>query len=130
MLRLSLSRKLALAFGLALVILIVIGSVAYRDTIRLVEVTGARAKARQFLWDLEQVASHERNAEREELGYLITGDDPRLAAFQKSVDSLAPALRTLATADPSQAAKLSALDRLMALKVQELEHVVETRQKK
>ena len=128
-LRLSLAGKLALGFGLALTILIIVGAVTYRDTVRLVQVTGARAKARQFLWDLEQIVSQERNAEREELGYVITGDEARLAEFRKSVAAISPALSALARADASQAEKIAALDPMVEAKLHELESVVEARQK-
>src|SRR5258708_37419759 len=88
--RTTVASKLGTVFGLSLVILVVIGSVAFYDTKRLVAGTAARAQARQFLWDLEQLVANLRGAEDEQRGYLLTGDPGYRTAYQTATTTLSP----------------------------------------
>jgi methyl-accepting chemotaxis protein len=127
--RISVGGKLRTVLGLSLIILIVIGSIAFYDTKRLVAVTAARAQARQFLWDLEQLVANLRGAENEQRGYLLTADPPYLAAYRKSTGTFAKVFADLKVKDPSLRGRVEALEPLVAAVIRELDHGIEVRDK-
>ncbi|MGH9422048.1 MAG: CHASE3 domain-containing protein, partial [Thermoanaerobaculia bacterium] len=127
--RVSVGGKLRTVLGLSLIILIVIGSIAFYDTKRLVAVTAARAQARQFLWDLEQLVANLRGAENEQRGYLLTGDPSYLAAYRKSTTTFTKVFADLKVKDPSLKARVEALEPLIATVIRELDHGIEMRDK-
>ena len=127
--RTTVATKLGTVFGFSLVILVVIGSVAFYDTKNLVAVTAARAQARQFLWDLEQLVANLRGAENEQRGYLLTGDPAYRVEYQKSTATLAPVFADLKKKDPALRARVEALEPLIAAAIQELDHGIALRDK-
>lgn len=127
--RISVGGKLRTVLGLSLIILVVIGSIAFYDTKRLVAVTAARAQARQFLWDLEQLVANLRGAENEQRGYLLTGDRANLDAYRKSTATFAKVFADLKLKDPSLRSRVEALEPLVAAVVRELDHGIEVRDK-
>ena len=127
--RTTVASKLGTVFGLSLIILVVIGSVAFYDTKRLVAVTASRAQARQFLWDLEQLVANLRGAENEQRGYLLTGDASYRTAYQKSTTTFAPVFADLKVKDPALRARVEALEPMVAAAIKELDHGIELRDK-
>jgi methyl-accepting chemotaxis protein len=127
--RTSVASKLGTIFGLSLVILVVIGSIAFYDTKRLVAVTTARAQARQFLWDLEQIVANLRGAENEQRGYLLTGDAAYRTAYQKSKTTFEKVFADLKLKDPSLRARVEELEPRVAAVIRELDHGIEVRDK-
>jgi len=127
--RTTVASKLGTVFGLSLVILVVIGSVAFYDTKRLVAVTASRAQARQFLWNLEQLVANLRGAENEQRGYLLTGDPAYRAAYQKSTTTFAPVFADLKLKDPALRTRVEALEPMVAAAIKELDHGIELRDK-
>jgi len=127
--RTTVASKLGTVFGLSLIILVVIGSVAFYDTKRLVAVTASRAQARQFLWDLEQLVANLRGAENEQRGYLLTGDPSYRTAYQKSTTTFAPVFADLKVKDPALRARVEALEPMVAAAIKELDHGIELRDK-
>lgn len=125
--RTSVASKLGTVFSLSLVILLVIGSIAFYDTKRLVAVTAARAQARQFLWDLELLVANLRGAENEQRGYLLTGDPAYRAAYQKLTATFGPAIADLKRRDPSLREKLEALEPMIVAVIRELDHGIDIR---
>src|SRR5438128_9920352 len=88
---LSLRASLAVGFGFSVIILLLIAGMALYDTDRLTQLTAARATARQFLWNLEQLVSLTRSAENDARGYMLTGDERFIATFEDDVKRV-PAL--------------------------------------
>ena len=127
--RTTVSTKLGTVFGLSLVILVFIGSVAFFDTKNLVAVTAARAQARQFLWDLEQLVANLRGAENEQRGYLLTGDAAYLREYQKSTTTFAPLFVDLKVKDPALRKRVESLEPLIAAVIKELDHGIAVRDK-
>jgi methyl-accepting chemotaxis protein len=82
---LSLRAKLAAGFGFSVVIILIIAAMALYDTSRLTRLTAARATARQFLWNLEQLVSLTRSAENDARGYLLTGNPEFIATFENDI---------------------------------------------
>jgi methyl-accepting chemotaxis protein len=122
--------KLRSVFGLSLVILVIIGSIAFYDTKHLVAVTTARSQARQFLVDLEQLVANLRGAENEQRGYLLTGEAAYRAAYRKSTATFSPAISDLKRRDPLLRGRLEALEPLIAAVIRELDHGIEIRDRK
>ncbi len=127
--RTTVSTKLGTVFGLSLVILVVIGSVAFYDTKNLVAVTAARAQARQFLWDLEQLVANLRGAENEQRGYLLTGDPSYRLEYQKSTTTFAPLFVDLKVKDPALRTRVESLEPQIAAVIRELDHGIALRDK-
>jgi methyl-accepting chemotaxis protein len=123
----SVAAKLRTGFGLGLLILVVIGSVAFYDTRRLVEVTASRAQARQFLRDLEQVISNVRGAENEQRGYLLTADPAHLTAFNRFSNGVETAFHDMQKHDPALHDRAEALRPLTVARLAELRHGIELR---
>jgi methyl-accepting chemotaxis protein len=128
--RTSVAGKLRTVFGLSLVILVIIGSIAFYDTKHLVAVTTARSQARQFLVDLEQLVANLRGAENEQRGYLLTGEAAYRTAYQKSTATFSPAISDLKRRDPALRGRLEALEPLIAAVIRELDHGIEVRDQK
>ncbi len=96
--RWTVGTKIGAGFGLALVILVVIGSVSYRSTAKLTETAELVAHTLQVLDNLEVVVSDMKDAETGQRGYLITGEEkwhlePFRAAQWRRVDQDLKALR-------------------------------------
>jgi methyl-accepting chemotaxis protein len=125
--RISVSAKLRAVLGLSLIILVVIGSIAFYDTKRLVAVTAARAQARQFLWDLEQLVANLRGAENDQRGYLLTGEPSYRDSYHRSTAKLAGALIDLKRRDPALRGRIEALEPLVTGVVRELDREIEVR---
>jgi methyl-accepting chemotaxis protein len=128
--RTSVAAKLGAVFGLSLVILVIIGSIAIYDTNRLVAATAARAQARQFLWDLEQVVANLRGAANEQRGYLLTGDPIYRVAFRQSTDTFKLAFADLKRRDPSLRTQVEGLEPLVTVAIHELQHGIDLRDQK
>ena len=128
--RTTVASKLGAVFGLSLVILVSIGSIAFYDTKRLVAVTAARAQARQFLLDLEQLVANLRGAENEQRGYLLTGEPTYRTAYQSSTEKFAKDLANLKRRDPSLRGRIEALEPLVAEVIRELDRGIDVRDKR
>src|SRR2546423_15292087 len=115
--RLSLRAKLALGFGFSVVILLIIAATALYDTDRLTKLTAARATARQFLWNLEQLVSLTRSAENETRGYLLTGDDHFVARFRSDTAKVPAVFDALEKGEPSQRDAIRTLRALVERKI-------------
>src|ERR1022692_3894364 len=86
-------RKIALGFGLSVLILLVVGSVAYRSRDVLIENNASVAHTHLVLEDIAQLLSFMKDAETGQRGFVITGDDAFLEPYQLA---LGPLPRTVA----------------------------------
>jgi CHASE3 domain sensor protein len=123
-------RKIALGFGLSVLILLVVGSVAYRSTDVLIENNANVAHSHLVLEDLSQLLSLMKDAETGQRGFVITGDEAYLEPY---VAALAPVaktvanLRALTSDNPRQQRRLDEAEPLVAAKLAELRRTVDTR---
>jgi methyl-accepting chemotaxis protein len=124
---LSLRAKLALGFGFSVIILLIIAGMALYDTARLTELTAARATARQFLWNLEQLVSLNRSAENDARGYMLTGDQRFIATFEEDVKKAPMIFADLEKGDPAQRDALRALRPIVDAKIASLQMLIERR---
>jgi PAS domain S-box-containing protein len=126
------SRKMQLAFGAALALLLVVGVVSYRNNGNQVETEGWVAHTQEVLATLAGVLSDVNEAESSRRGYFITGDS---VLRRKSETSSAAAYAGLArarqlTADnASQQRCLDALDPLVARRLRQLTQLIDSQDK-
>src|SRR6266850_7480516 len=124
---LSLRAKLAVGFGFSVIILLIIAGMALYDTSRLTQLTAARATARQFLWNLEQLVSLSRSAENDARGYMLTGDQRFIATFEDDVKKVPTLFADLEKGDPAQREALRSLRPIVDAKIGSLQMLIERR---
>src|SRR5438045_37317 len=124
---LSLRAKLAVGFGFSVIILLLIAGLALYDTDRLTQLTAARATARQFLWNLEQLVSLTRSAENDARGYMLTGDERFIATFEDDVKKATSLFADLEKGDPTQREALRGLRPIVDAKIGSLQMLIERR---
>lgn len=123
-------RKIALGFGLSVVILLVVGSVAYRSTDVLIENNASVAHTHLVLEDLSQLLSLMKDAETGQRGFVITGDDAYLEPYQAAfalIGKTVASVRSLTSDNPHQQRRLDEAEPLIAAKLAELKRTVELR---
>lgn len=123
-------RKLALGFTLSFVLLLAIGSVAYRGTTSLARTSYLVEHTRGVLEHITDVMSAMRDAETGQRGFVITGDEAYLEPYQKGivdVDRAMQQLRELTSDNPNQQRRLDEAGEIVAAKLAELKRTVEVR---
>ena len=96
--------KIMLGFGMALLILVIVGGVSYHNTINLIDNTNMRSHTYQVLSSLRKVSTELVNAETGQRGYVLTGRDSYAEPYRQATKAIEAAfneLRTL-TADNQQ----------------------------
>ncbi len=128
-LEISFSRKIATGFALALLILAVIGAVAYYSTVQFAESADIVARSHQIIAKLEATLGDLASAESEARGYVISGDERYLVLYRTSVSNVEADMKELyATAMDSDIKKrLVNLERLIQQRLSKLKISVETR---
>ncbi len=112
----TVGRKIGSGFALALGILAIIGSVAYRGTVAQTDTAALVTRAHEVLEKLESVMRGVTDAETGERGFIITGDVAYLAPFQDAqltVRQDLEALRGLVR-DAGQQQRLARLEPLIS----------------
>lgn len=108
--------KIGTGFALALAILLAIGTVSYRNTVKLTETADWVTHTHQVLEALSSVGSLMKDAETGQRGYVITGKDEYLEPFRAAQAAIEPKLRSLRglTKDnPDQQRRLDQLEPLI-----------------
>ena len=116
MTKLNVGTKLAMGFGLALLILVAIGVVAYQSIQNLTVTAGLVSRTHEVLGTLESVLSTIKDAETGQRGYLLVGEDRYLepyTASQKAIDTELKDLREMTKDNPSQVRRMEILDTLV-----------------
>jgi methyl-accepting chemotaxis protein len=129
----TIKKKLFSAFGLALVIMLVIGGVSYRSTGKLVQTAGWVSHTYAVLEQLSLVQSGLKDAETGQRGFLITGEERYLEPYNLSrqkVNGAIGSLRKLTSDNPKQQARLDKIEPLIEAKYTELKETIELRREK
>jgi methyl-accepting chemotaxis protein len=129
----TIGKKLALGFGIALLFPVVLGAIAYRGTTTLLESRQPIVHTYQTLSELDRLLIAVINSETGERGYLLTGDDRYLEPYEKGVVSADQALSqaTALTADnPRQQARLRSLGTLVKTRLDLLREAIRLRREK
>lgn len=128
----SIGKKIALGYGLALLILLVVAAVAYQIAHQLTSTTEDLFAERKRLRVLREVRALIVDAETGQRGFIITGDERYLAPYTAAIDSLnqsLPELRQLMQGT-HLAEQMPRLEALLATRMRELEENLRTRQER
>ncbi len=123
-------RRIAAGFALSFLLLVAIGSIAYRSIDTLTRTSGLVAHTYLVLDGITNLVSVVKDAETAQRGYVITGDEAFLEPYQGSDAAAATALRELRslTADnPSQQARIDQVEPVVQAKFNELQRVIDIR---
>src|SRR5579872_2059032 len=122
--RWSIGIKIGISFGIALVLLIVIGAVSYDSTSQLIASAGTVRHTFQVLTELEDLLSTLKDAETGQRGYVITGAKRYLEPYQGAATMAEEKLkniRQLTVDNSAQQERITALEPLLAAKFAELQ---------
>lgn len=129
----SIGKKIGSAFGVALVVLLILGAVSYNSTTKLIESAEWVRHTHEVLSELEEVVSVLSGAETGQRGFIITGEARYLEPYQgarEAADTKLRDLRRLTADNPSQQQRLGVLEPLVARKFTELQETIGLRQQK
>ncbi|MBN3906535.1 MAG: response regulator [Nostoc sp. NMS1] len=124
-------KKVAVGFGLALAILVLIATLSYQST-EVLDNTSKRLNNIQLtINSLHELLSNIKDAETEQSGYILTGNDAYLKPYQIALINLPPEikqLRKLTLDTPGQRSQLYTLESLIVVKLKELKRTIDLRQ--
>ena len=101
----SVGLKIGAGFGLALLVLVVIGAVSFLSTRDLVEASHRVSRTHEVLAGAERLMSMMKDAETGQRGFLLTGDEEYLEPYLNAIKVIPPqleGLRTLTRDQPDQ----------------------------
>ena len=122
--------RLIAAFAVPLLVLCVVGAVAYRSTTTLEDNSGKVSHTYQVIEALDAVTSTLKDAETGQRGYLITGEDRYLAPYQsakQAIEATITAVADLTSDNAEQQARIARLRPLVDSKFAELADTIELR---
>jgi PAS domain S-box-containing protein len=128
--RIATSQKVAAAFVLALLPLLVIGWFSYQTPRQFIALSESSRQSQQVLERLATFMTHLNDIETGQRGYLLTGDERYLEPFNKSKDAIEPEIEDLCRLtdqDAEGGPLLSRLHSLARLKIAELGRTIELR---
>jgi PAS domain S-box-containing protein len=121
------NRKVQLAFASSIVILVVVGTISYRDVVLSSKSDQWVRHSHQVLTNLQNLLSAMRSVESSYRGFVLTGKESYLELYPGSLSNAAQAeaaIRNLTADNPKQQSQLSTLERLTDQKIQYAETVV------
>jgi PAS domain S-box-containing protein len=126
-------KRIAGGLGAAAAILVVIGAISYRNTSRFVQ-TIARVENNQlFSGKSQDLLSQLTEAETEQQGYLISGEEAYLKSYQAAITDINQNLKDLqqlTANNPKQQQELDILEPLIAKRLALLNKGIELRQRR
>jgi CHASE3 domain sensor protein len=128
-----LKRKVQLAFGSAILALLVVGAVSYRGMVLSNESDGWVRHTHEVLENLQTLLFAMQSIESSRRGFVLTGQESYIESYRASVASMNQAEATVrnSTVDnPAQQRQLPALESLVAQEVQFTEMVASLRRAK
>ncbi len=128
--RWSVEKKIAVGFALMLASLLAVGFISYRNTRKLIRDSNLVAHSHEVLDELESTLSAIKDAEMEQRGYIITGDEEYLKSYMVALpisNQHIEQLRHLTITDTEQPRLLAELERQIADRLQSMMEVVELR---
>jgi methyl-accepting chemotaxis protein len=126
----TIGRKIASGYALALVMLAIIGATSYWHITRLIDAAGLKTHTYEVLQSLESLLSSLKDAETGQRGYIITGEDRYLEPYSAAVTMLGQItknLRTLTADNLNQQRRLDVLEPWIAAKLAELKETIDLR---
>ncbi len=126
----SIGKKITAALAIGLLGLIVVATLSYNNTSKLMTTSRWVNHTHQVLEAREQILSLIKDAETGQRGYLITGEPRYLEPYNNALASMGPAishLRELTADNPAQQQRIADLQPLVAAKLAELKQTIDLR---
>jgi methyl-accepting chemotaxis protein len=123
-------RKIAAGFALSLVLMMVIGAVAYSSISKLMSTSEWVTHTHEVLEHIAGVLGSLKDAETGQRGYVITGDEAFLEPYHTGsgeVLNIVKDLRKLTADNPNQQKRLDSAEALIAAKLAELKQTIDLR---
>ncbi|MFN6539516.1 MAG: response regulator [Nostoc sp. EkiNYC01] len=123
--------RIAQGFGLALAILVLIGTLSYQSTEVLINTSKNLLNTQMTINSLQELLSNIKDAETGQRGYILTGNDAYLEPYRTALIKVAPEiqhLRKLTADDPQQLSQIDTLEPLIIVKLNELKKTIDLRQ--
>jgi PAS domain S-box-containing protein len=128
-----LSRKVQLAFGSAILALLVVGAISYRGMALSSESDRWVRHTHEVLENLQDLLFAIGNIEASDRGFMLTGKESYLESYRANIlnaEQHCATVRDLTVDNPEQQRQLPALERLTAQKIQYAERVIALRRAK
>ena len=128
--KLSIGLKIAVSFGIVLLLLLVIGIISYQNLSRLKSEANWVSHTHDVLHDLELVLGDLKDAETGQRGYIITGMENYLEPYNNAINKLDEDinyLRELTIDNANQQQRIVRLESLISEKLKELDETVKLR---
>ena len=129
----SIGKKIALGFGLSLLVLLTVAFVAFQGAQQLIQTLDGLVESREKARAVREVRLLLVNAETGQRGFLLTGEQRYLEPYERAARELDDSLRTLHEAlgdDPEQRARMARVEPLIRDKLAELSETIRLRQQK
>ncbi len=124
-------QKIVGGFGLASVILILVGANSYRGTKALINTNNQVIKTEQKINNLEELLSQIKDAETGQRGYVLTGDENYLQPYKAALANInIEKLKAITADNPHQQSQFNKLQPLITAKLNELKHTINLRKNK
>ena len=123
---LSTENKIHVGFGVAALVLLVVGFAAYLNISQSIETTAEAARIRGTIDRLVVILSNIRDVENAQRGYIITGREYYLSDFETSATNAEAAILVLQSQEGAHALQSAELDSLILLVRNRLEFARET----
>ncbi len=130
--QLPVEKRVITGFGLALIVLVAVGVVAYRNTVGLIDTGRWVTHTQQVLTELEATLSTVTAAEAAQRGYLITGEEEDLAPYRgavAAVDGHITRLKALTADNVTQQGRITSLDFVVNATLEEMDETIGLRQR-
>ncbi len=131
--KLTVGAKIWACLGAILVILIIVGLVSYRSTLKLMDTADLVDHTHSVIGALTDLRSTLDDAETGARGYVVTGEDPYLAPYTdalRRLDHNIEALKDLTADNPVQQRNIEQIRPLIAEKLAALKEAVDARRDK
>ncbi|MFE8603119.1 methyl-accepting chemotaxis protein [Archangium violaceum] len=129
----SIGKKIALGFGLSLLVLLAVALVAFQGAQQLVQTTEKLVESRDQARSVREVRMLMLDAETGQRGFIITGEERYLEPYQRAnrtLDSQLTQLRADLADNPEQLARLNRLEPLIRDKRAEMAESIRVRQQR
>ncbi|NMO22386.1 methyl-accepting chemotaxis protein [Pyxidicoccus fallax] len=126
----SIGNRIALGFGLSLLVLLVLAGVSLQAANQLTETTESLLKAHESVRTISDIRALLVEAESSQRGFLLTGEDPYLAPYQRAINLLKEdmaRMREVTAGDPQQRARLTQLEPVVTERLERLAEGVRVR---
>jgi PAS domain S-box-containing protein len=127
------NRKIQLAFGSAILTLLVVGAISYRSMVVSSESERWVQHTYEVLGNFQDLLLAMESIESSNRGFVLTGNESRLESYRADILSSGQhlaAVRSLTVDNPAQQREIPALERLAAQKIQFSEMVIALRRAK